>query len=77
MACGIVALRDEDVVIGARISRLVDGNRFALFGTTKSVTRRSNRHLGSTYHKLFFDFAKTVQAWLQLKMMIGSGLGDC
>ena len=56
MACGVVALRHEDVVVGAALEGLVQRD-----GLT---------------HELLLNLAKTVKTRLELKVVVGVGLGD-
>ena len=56
MACGVVALRHEDVIVGAALEGLVQRD-----GLT---------------HELLLNLAKTVKTRLELKVVVGVGLGD-
>ncbi len=56
MARGIVALRQENVVVVAGFERLVERNGLA--------------------HKLLLNLAEAVKTRLELKVVVGVGLGD-
>ena len=66
MAGGIVALGDEDVVLGTILKRLVDGNR----GTLEIVSVYLSISTQVTYHELLLNFAKAVETSLELDVVV-------
>lgn len=66
VAGGIVALGDEDVVLGAILKRLVDGNR----GTLEIVSVYVSISTQVTYHELLLNLAKAVETSLELNVVV-------
>lgn len=66
MAGGIVALGDEDVVLGTILKRLVDGNR----GTLEIVSVYLSISTQVTYHELLLNLAKAVETSLELDVVV-------
>jgi hypothetical protein len=67
VAGGIVALGDEDVVLGTILKRLVDGNG----GTLAIVSVCLHISTRITYHELLLNLAKAVETSLELDMVVG------
>ena len=72
VAAGVVALGDEDVVLGTILKRLVDGNR----GTLEIVSVYLSISTQVTYHELLLDPAEALDARRQLEVVVRRGLGD-
>jgi hypothetical protein len=66
MAGGVVALGDEDVVLGTILERLVDGNR----GTLEIVSVYLRISTQVTYHELLLNLAKAVKTSLELDVVV-------
>ena len=66
VAGGIVALGDEDVVLGTILKRLVDGNR----GTLEIVSVYLSISTQVTYHELLLNLAKAVETSLELDVVV-------
>lgn len=76
VAGGVVALGDENVVLGAVIDRLVDGNGGTLVYVSRSIPGKARARHEASYHELLLDRAEAVEAGLQLEVVVGSSLGD-
>lgn len=73
VAGGIVALRDEDVVVDTALEGLVERDWWALGG----VSCFFNRLVVGTYHELLLDPAEALKAGCELEVVVCVGLCHC
>lgn len=74
VAGGIVALGDEDVVLGAILDGLVEGNWWPLSIEVSNYSFVTGSEHGlserNAYHELFLNLAKTLETRSQLEMVV-------